>query len=507
MSDANGVTAFDTVRRLTAEAAMRMRGSPHEAGVTAISDRLAGPLTLAIAGRVKAGKSTLLNALVGERLAPTDAGECTRVVCWYHEGIGYEVQALLRDGAVAPVPFTRHDGALVMDVGRFDLATVDRLDVSWPSSALRTLTLVDTPGLASLNDENSLRTREFLAMGESRPSDADAVVYLMRHLHRKDAEFLGAFCDRGVVASSPVNAVAVLSRADEIGAGRLDALDSAIRIAARYTADDDVRGLCASVIPVAGLLAETGQTWREQEASAVRALAVTPRAELELMLVSADEFVEPSASELTVELRRDLLARLGMFGLRFLVTEVFAGRVNTAGEMSRALVARSGLDALRSFISEHFLPRTQVLKARSALAGLRALARPLSAADPTTASWLLAEVERLEAASHEFGLLRLGHLVATGMVRLSSDERADVDRIVAGGSLAQRLGASDGEPPEALRSRALEGLERWRLRGSDPMADGPTVEVADTMARGYEAVYLAACEPAAPASPWAPPTV
>ena len=36
------------------------------------------PLRVAIAGKVKAGKSTLLNALVGEAIAPTDAGECTR---------------------------------------------------------------------------------------------------------------------------------------------------------------------------------------------------------------------------------------------------------------------------------------------------------------------------------------------------------------------------------------------------------------------------------------------
>ena len=48
--------------------------------------RLHGPLRLAIAGKVKAGKSTLLNALVGEQVAPTDAGECTRVVTWYRDG-------------------------------------------------------------------------------------------------------------------------------------------------------------------------------------------------------------------------------------------------------------------------------------------------------------------------------------------------------------------------------------------------------------------------------------
>ena len=65
----------------------------------------------------------------------------------------------------------------------------------------------------------------------------------MRHLHRSDVEFLEAFMDRSVTAASPVNAVAVLSRADEIGAGRLDAMDSADRIAARYRDDRAVNVL------------------------------------------------------------------------------------------------------------------------------------------------------------------------------------------------------------------------------------------------------------------------
>ena len=45
--------------------------------------RLDLPVQVAIAGKVKVGKSTLLNALVGEELAPTDASECTRIVTWY----------------------------------------------------------------------------------------------------------------------------------------------------------------------------------------------------------------------------------------------------------------------------------------------------------------------------------------------------------------------------------------------------------------------------------------
>ena len=55
--------------------------------IVAARERMDEPIRVAIAGKVKAGKSTLLNALVGEELAPTDAGECTRIVTWYRDGL------------------------------------------------------------------------------------------------------------------------------------------------------------------------------------------------------------------------------------------------------------------------------------------------------------------------------------------------------------------------------------------------------------------------------------
>ena len=492
MSTPPALTAIERVRNVCGVAADVAAGTDSAARVEAVRARLDGPLRVAIAGRVKAGKSTLLNALVGERLAPTNAGECTRVVTWYQHGVGYDVVAIGYDGTTSPVPFRRVDGALVFDIDSLRLEEIERLVVSWPSSALRRITLIDTPGLASLSAENSVRTSEFLALDDSRPSDADAVIYLMRHLHQRDAEFLGSFMDRSVVGSSPVNAVAVLSRADEIGAGRLDAMTSARRIAERYERNETVRTLCTAVVPVAGLIAETGLTLREDEASALRHLATTPDATLDRMLRAADAFCDPGASELTLEWRRQLIDRLGLFGVRFCLAEIRAGRATSASELATALIIESGLAAVRELISDMFLPRADILKARTALIALRSVADELRAIDPPGARRLAADVEQCEASTADFAELRLNHLVAAGIVTLSDAQREELSTLLRQGSAVEnRLGGHPTTDRSDLRSRALAGVERWRTSGAAPFADVAMREACETIAHAYESLFVA----------------
>jgi hypothetical protein len=490
------LTASARVRLVCDVAARLVEGTDLAPRLDAVITRLDGALRIAIAGRVKAGKSTLLNALVGERLAPTDAGECTKVVTWYQHGTAYEVVATGYDGHTTPIPFKRIDGALSFDMEGLQLDSIERIVVSWPTSALSAITLIDTPGLASLSSENSLRTSEFLALDDGRPSDADAVVYLMRHLHRRDAEFLGSFMDRSVAGSSPVNAVAVLSRADEIGAGRLEAMTSARRIADRYERNETVRTLCTAVVPIAGLIAETGLTLREDEAWALRTLAATPDAVLDRMLRAADSFCDPGASELTVELRRQLLDRLGVFGVRFCVAEIRRRGTITASELAHALVVESGLDALRTLITELFLPRAQILKARTALVSLRSIARDLEAVDAMRARQLAAEIERCEASTSDFAELRLNHLVLSGIVSFNDDQREEYGVVMAQGrGVEERLDARSGADASVLRGKALAGVERWRTHGAAPMADVAMREACETMAHTYESLFVALHEP------------
>ncbi|MEA3511077.1 MAG: GTPase [Actinomycetota bacterium] len=459
--------------------------------VMTLRARLDEPLRVAIAGRVKAGKSTLLNALVGERLAPTDAGECTRIVTWYRNSIGYDATAVLRDGTERSLRFHRGESALEISLDGVALPDVDRLDVGWPSSRLENLILIDTPGLEGLDEQSSARTLRFLGLDDDGVGDVDAVIYLMRHMHRRDADFLEAFTDRSLSHPSPVNAVAVLSRADEIGAARLDALASAATIAQRYAADERVRALCATVLPVAGLIAETATTLREEEVATLRTLVAMPVAELDAMLLSVDRFVDRERSPLTPQVRGTLLSRFGIFGIRFAVTAMRDDELMTASELSRTLLAASGIKQLGRLLTEHFSARARVLKARSVLAGLKDVARRLARDDRRAGDGLLAAVEEVEATSRELSELRLWHLAISGSVQFDEDEIDEIRCLTGEGSVAERLGMGDGAGAVA-RETALRRIEYWRARAAHPLTGRDLEEACEIVARSYEALYTQA---------------
>jgi hypothetical protein len=490
---ATGRDLSGEVRRIAGETLMRTIGSDLELPVRQAIERLDEPLRVAIAGRTKAGKSTLLNALVGERLAATDAGECTRIVTWYRRAPGYSVSARLTVGTEQDLTFRRGDGVLDIDLGGLDWREVERIDVGWPSERLAPMTLIDTPGLSSVDDEVSARTGRALLDDEvSGPGRSDAVIYLMRHLHRHDAQFLEAFVDRSLGHASPINSIVVLSRADEIGAGRPEALESARSVAARYASDRRIRDLAPSVLPVAGLIAETGATLRESQFAGVNRVAGMDDGARDALLRSVDRFRDPDRSPLTPELREELLERLGLFGVRTAVALVVSGKVRTATELSRALLDLSGIADLQRTLAQQFAARATVLKARSALAALRGVVGELRRRAAPGSIELEAALERLEAGSRELAELRLLHLVMAGLIEVSPEERVEIDRLAGSGSGRQRVGVDPEAPPGAVREAALEAIDRWRRRAASPLADRATIEAAEIIVRAYERLHAEA---------------
>jgi hypothetical protein len=454
-------------------------------------ERFDEPLRLAIAGKVKAGKSTLLNALVGEEIAATDAGECTRVVTWYSDGPSPRIVLHPRAGAPRQLRTRRGEhGGLVVDLDGADPETVDRLVVDWPSSGLRTTSLIDTPGIASLTADAASRAGAFLTPDEA-PSQADAVLYLMRHLHSADARFLESFHDRHVARATPVSTVAVLSRADEIGVGRLDAVASAQRIAQRYRTDEKLSTLCQTVVAVAGLVALTGRTLRQDEYLALRELAALDGETTEALLLSADRFVTPPESlrdklprEVHTDRRAELLSRFGVFGVRLSLALIRSEDVDAA-RLSSELVRRSGLDELREVLDSQFSERRDLLKARSALLAVELV---LSREPRPAARALATEVERVFASAHEFAELRLLAALRARSVRLPAEARDEAERLVggAGSRTAVRLGLDPDADAQTCRTAAAEALGRWRRRAASPLADRATVDACGVVVRSCE---------------------
>lgn len=434
----------------------------------ALRDRLDGPLRLAIAGRVKAGKSTLLNALVGENLAPTDAGECTRVVTWYSHGPAPRV--VLHPVAGQPVdrPFRRDDGALSIDLGGVAPEQIDHLDVRWPTSRLQGLTLVDTPGIASISTEVSARTHRALTGDVGQVAVADAVLYLLRHAHASDVNFMEAFRDRQVTEGTPVNTVGALSRADEIGSCRLDSMEVAARVARRYAEDPRVRRLCPTVVPVNGLLGHAAATLRESEYAALAAIGRAPQTEVAQLLLTADRFGrQESPREPGPAQRQHLLRRFGLFGVRVGVQLIATGQVTDASELADALLRRSGLPELRSLLTVQFTERSRLLRAQSVLAGLRSV---LQRDEWTEAPGLLGDVERLVSSSHELEELHLLGELRTGALDLPHDRAATLERLFggAGTAAAARLGVPDGSAGD-LRREAAAQLDSWHRVARHPL--------------------------------------
>lgn len=454
-----------------------------------IGRRLNQPIRIALAGTLKAGKSTLVNALVGEDIAPTDATEATRIVTWFRNGPTPKATANHRGGRRTNVPIVREgvtgERGLTFDMASLDANDVVDLDVEWPAVELINTTIIDTPGTSSLSRDVSERTLRLLVPGDGVPR-VDAVVFLLRTLNAADIALLRQIGTLVGGSSGALGVIGVASRADEIGAGRIDAMMSAKDVAGRFTEEMDRTGICQAVVPVSGLLALTARTLRQSEFVALEKLAAVDATDLTKAMLSVDRFVrEDSALPVDSATRAALLDRFGMFGLRISIAVLRAGITDSVA-LADELLERSGLIALRDVIDQQFAQRSDLLKAHTALLSLRQFVQ----ANPIFATpQILADIDPLLADTHAFEELRLLSQLRSRETTLNDDEMASLRRIIGGSGTdaASRLGLSAEDPYDGPRA-AFAAAQRWRRRADHPLNDPFTTRVCRAAVRSAEAL-------------------
>ncbi|GAA1317003.1 dynamin family protein [Leucobacter albus] len=442
------------------------------AQLDALEARLTEPLRVALVGSVKAGKSTLLNGLIGERIAPTDARECTRVVTRYEHGRVPRVTAHLPHGEIVSIPARRQSDRLELDVAGLRPEDVRQIDVTWPAEGIAGITLIDTPGTASVTQEVSRCTDQFL-LPEEGAAGADAVVYLLRSLHETDVRYLRLLKERTRHGNAAIGAIAVLSRADELGSARLDAQVAINETANRLRNSPELEGICETVVPVAGLLGLGAITMKQADYTTFVRLAALPAAKTDAVLLTAERFITARSTELPAERERnDLIERFGLYGIRLALAAVRGG-IEDAGALSAELLRRSGLDELRRVIDVHFTGRQAELKAQSVVFALHQLLRHHPAEGTEE---LLASADQHMATSHTYAEMQLIGRISSGRLDLPGPLTEELERLVggSGASAACRLNRdADATGPE-LKLAAVDHLLRWRELRENPLLDRST---------------------------------
>ena len=314
----------------------------------------------------------------------------------------------------------------------------------------------------------------------------DAVVFLLRTLNAADIALLKQIGELVGGSSGALGVIGVASRADEIGAGRLDAMLSAKDVAQRFTGELDRTGICQAVVPVSGLLALTARTLRQSEFAALEKLAAVDAGELNKAMLSVDRFVrEDSALPVDAPTRAQLLDRFGMFGIRISIAVIRSG-ISDSVRLADELLERSGLVALRDVIDQQFAQRSELLKAHTALVSLRRFVE----LHPITATpYIIADIDPLLADTHAFEELRLLSQLRSRPTTLTEDEMVSLRRIIGGSGTdpASRLGLTPEAPDDGPRA-AFAAAQRWRRRSEHPLNDPFTTRACRAAVRSAEAL-------------------
>jgi hypothetical protein len=455
--------------------------------VERVRSKLQAPLTVTVAGGVSSGKSTLVNALLGQRIAAVDAGECTRVVTEFRFGVHERAEVVGTDGTVTTIALDR--GRMPEHLGR-PVDDVERVVVHLSNALLRELAVVDTPGLNTVTTSNEATSARFLGISGREGAQtanavgrADALVFLLPVLRQADADVLRGFASLfGGSGLSSASSVAVLSKADRLDRSA-DPVAAARPIARRMA--QELRGVVSDVVPVVGLLAETARAavFTEDDARAVRAIAaITDPFDREDMFLSPEDFLRTDLLQLDQGIRRRLLSMLDLFGLQVAVAAIDDG-ARSASALLQAFDQRSGFEALRTAVIARFAGQAGIWKAHAALSDLRRASYLRNDADNARALRdLRTPLERIEldGSMHRLRVLQVASAVVSGVLQLPAELLEDV--IVAG----------DGSSTAHDRQRAVAGAVRWGTWGTDPRRSPEEARAARIMKAAFELEWEAA---------------
>lgn len=491
---------------------------PLETALEQMLQRLSEPMRIAVVGTINAGKSTLMNALLGDSIVCTGALETTYNVCRFCYGESPSITVLFRDGTQEAAPFSDLEKWSVR-AGSGDnpkLHKVKELIIHYPSEILRKIEFVDTPGLNSIYGKDVRNTEEFLAVRGTedtvyQASQADAILYAIKDsMSIGDVQTLHSYQKPGA-ASSPINSIGVLTRVDINNWTVMNSCPPVERnrpIADNLMQKPEIQKILFSIYPVCAKPVEGITQMQPQDWDCLDRLANADEQLLKELLVDAGLFCTLDDPAFTGELgpsahRKQLFDKLGAYGILESVRQL---RQGTARECLQQVLSREcGIEKINGILNSHFGNRSILIKAQYMFNHLNAVARQLEQqAETGTALWHLCRSFRNKIGEFVDSLLILRELQLlqrhyNGQFSFDAQEAQELLRLTGefGWVLETRLGAKPGSTVEELEALTWEKIRLWRTRANDWTRESSYCQAAEQMVRIYEHLHFhlaALCE-------------
>jgi len=341
------------------------------------------PCTLAIVGRAKAGKSTFINALLGDDLAKVGVTETTATLNFFRYGTPPDparpIRCFWRSGRDEYVDRQFLDslqGHAPEIVRR--AAQIDHLEYLLPHPSLKEVTLVDTPGTEAAVIEHHEQTAEFLQLRQQHvqatrqwAERADAVIYLVGPVARlTDQQLLEEFVQATSGQARALNALGVLAKVDL----QPELLQRREQLAAKIA--QQLQDTLNTVLPVSAGLRRALDGFQKDDDSfrKLRQQLQQIPAKLLSKLLDSEELYKKNYPDCPVNVADRMALRGNMpWGVFTTVSRLAADATLTDKEVLAKLEEWSGFGRLRQVLEQHFFRRSKLLRCFGILREVRTL--------------------------------------------------------------------------------------------------------------------------------------
>ena len=196
----------------TAKSELQQQGrfSQYAEGLDAIITHTSEPLMLMVMGSFSTGKSSFINALVGEEIAAVEAKPTTAVVTKLCYGAQDKLLLHFRDGSVktaTPKEFNRMTA--VNDEAQLNAIheKLDYVERQMPIDILKQISIIDSPGLNDVAEKHSEATERFV-------NKADTVLWMFSTVQLGTREEMAAM-DKLTPRLKPIAVVNKMDLIDE----------------------------------------------------------------------------------------------------------------------------------------------------------------------------------------------------------------------------------------------------------------------------------------------------